>query len=124
MARALVNKLKKEGIYFPKVSISYDSGRMATSTGEKDGFLMRISTLVRKQNDEGIWYLLPIYREFIQDYETYKLLYQKQLNAFMNDAYMSYLFGEISDIKDIEGYPLYEKDDIQISEEERIKKTM
>lgn len=121
MAGALVNKLKEGKIYFPNYITESTSGwdQMDLS---KDRYKITFGTLVRIQAKNGKWYIAHVLKEFVVGQLTERELFA-YIN-FINDAYRLLICGVIPDnIEDLklDGYPFFELDELQISEQERMK---
>lgn len=116
MTRALVNKLKEDKIYFPKYSGMVD-------LVENGKFDFTISTLIRIQSKDGKWYIAP-FTKFFKNIDGFCLSDKFQIQ-FLNEAYRFLVNGLVPDniesLMTVEGYPLFELDELQISEQERMK---
>lgn len=117
MVRPLVNKLKEGKIYFPNYLGIAD-------LVENGKFDFTISTLVRIQGKEGKWYIAP-FTKFFKNVDGFYFQNKFQIQ-FLNEAYTFLLTGLVPDkiesLMTVEGYPLFELDELQISEQERMAK--
>ena len=94
--------LKKNSPYFPKVLFK-----------NEEGFIVAASTLVRKQNDNGIWYTIHCVERMeipIGDYGKHEVLMER----LIQNAYIAKCLHIIIE-------PYDEIDALQISEEDRIR---
>ena len=119
MARALVNKLKENKVYFPNyIRETYSS--FEGKNNNTDMYKVTYGTLVRIQGREGKWYIAPFIKEFVigenKDF----------FGSFLHDAYRVLVNGnvpiEVDSIKDFDNYSLFEWDELQISEQKRMAK--
>lgn len=122
MARALVNKLLFGKVYFPRYNKEYVSGLLNDGTSIRDTYTTTYSTLVRIQGKNGKWYIAPISKQYM-NLEISKEEFAFTL--FMNEAYNMLVNGLVPDniesLMTVEGYPLFRLDELQISEQERMK---
>lgn len=103
-------KLIVESKYFPEITIKVQSDTCAGAC-----------TIVRKKQD-GIWYKFPVISLYytsspITSTEDWSFIILKNIN----EAYMAMTLTVISaKIVDIEGEPIFIKDDLQLDEEQRL----
>lgn len=108
MARALVNRLKKEKTYFPKIDISYNVDEIK--------FELTLATLVRILSTDNQWYICPIIKTFISDNKDYQVNNTLYINTLLEQAYVTLLLGTLTDNSDL----LFELDELQMTEKERL----
>lgn len=116
MARALVNKLKEDKVYFPNFIAEIDYKSTYIKSEYITNCYITYATRIRIQGSNGKWYTLSFEKLFINDFLFGN---SDQLQNFLEEAYrFSLLINEKPD------YPFGELDELQISEEERMKFTL
>lgn len=110
---AAFNSFRKELIskskYFPEVIVMFQSDTCICAC-----------TIARKKHD-GFWYKIPVITPYYTNPDSpiqdLSFLFQKNIV----DAYMAMTLTVISDkIVDVNGEPIFIKDDLQLDEEQRL----
>lgn len=78
-----------------------------------------LCTIVRKKHD-GIWYKIPVFNAFVSDWVE-KAGVMPIIQHFIGEAYKAMILTVISDkIVDVDGEPIFIKDECQLDEEYRL----
>jgi len=108
-------KMFEEAPYFPKYKRYHKE--IDDHFGQDE--IVTFSTIVRKEH-EGVWYAQHI---ITGGSTARKMDEQDFFDEFMLTAYKVIKFGKVNpDLEDAQGEPIYPKDSLQITEEERLIK--
>ena len=79
-----------------------------------------LTTKIRKQHTDGVWYTFDVKEVYLLGIDNDLQSIEKQLARFHSNCYKHILFAKIQPEFVSLGVPLYPKDELQISEEERL----